>query len=424
MQEIVLKGLDEKIYYDVCDNGLPIYMLLNDRVNKFYITYNVKYGSIDTEYKVGEEVKKVHNGVAHFLEHVNFNEADGVTAHDYFNKLGSSINAFTTFDFTSYEVFASNNFKDNLEHLIDYVQTPYFTKNLIEKEKGIIVEEVRMGKNNPGHKLYYGMNKALYKKDKRRNCVTGEEKDVVNTTVEELQNIYDTFYHPMNSFIVITGNFDPEEAIKIIKDNQSKKKFKKYLEPTKMREKEPSKVNTEYKEIEANVEIPKVRICYKMPKSIFEGFDDVMISIYLSIILRNNFGITSVLKEELLKKELIVCLCIVREIFNDVVTLEINMESRCPEKAIPIVMDKMKNLEIDEESLKRRIRCNISSLINDYDDIEYVNTDIMDQLINHKKIIDDMFERYNSLNIEDAMEIRNRLDLNNHSTVLLVPYRK
>ena len=281
-----------------------------------------------------------------------------------------------------------------------------------------------MGKNNPGHKLYYGMNKALYKKDKRRNCVTGEEKDVVNTTVEELQNVYDTFYHPMNSFVIITGNFDPEEAIKIIKDNQSKKKFKKYLEPIKMREKEPSKVNTEYKEIEANVEIPKVRICYKMPKSVFEGFDDVMISIYLSIILRNNFGITSVLREELLEKELVVGLGISREIFNDVVTLEINMESRCPEKAIPIVMDKMKNLEIDEESLKRRIRCNISSLINDYDDIEYVNTDIMDQLVNHKKIIDDMFERYNSLNIEDAKEIRKRLDLNNHSTVLLVPYRK
>ena len=66
-----------------------------------------------------------------------------------------------------------------------------------------------MGKNNPGHKLYYGMNKALYKKDKRRNCVTGEEKDVVNTTVEELQNVYDTFYHPMNSFVIITGNALP-----------------------------------------------------------------------------------------------------------------------------------------------------------------------------------------------------------------------
>jgi len=426
MKEILLKGINEKVYYDECSNGLPIYMLVNDKVNNFYITLSVKYGSIDTEYKTkgSKEWKKVHDGVAHFLEHVNFNESDGVTAHDYFNKLGSSINAFTTFDFTSYEVFASSDFEDNLNHLLDYVQTPYFTKELIEKEKGIIVEEVRMGKNNPGHKLYYGMNKALYKKDKRRICVTGEEEDVKSTTVKELQNVYDTFYHPMNSFVIITGNFNPYEAVKIIKDNQDSKKFKEYLNPIKKREKEPSKVNIEYEEIEANVEIPKVKICYKMPKSIFKDFDDVMTSIYLSIILRNNFGSTSYLREELLEKELVVGIGANREIFNDVVTLEINMETRYPEEVIPIVMDKMNHLEITEEDLKRRIRCNISTLINDYDDIEYVNTDLMDQLINHGKIIDDMFVRYNSLNIDDARKILKELDLSNHSTVMLKPYKK
>ena len=106
MQEINLKGIDEKIYYDICDNGLPIYMVVNDKVNNFYITLNVRYGSVDTEYKVkgSKEYEKVHNGLAHFLEHVNFNEGEGLTAHDYFNNLGSSINAFTTFDFTSYGI--------------------------------------------------------------------------------------------------------------------------------------------------------------------------------------------------------------------------------------------------------------------------------------------------------------------------------
>ena len=101
------------------------------------------------------------------------------------------------------------------------------------------------------------------------------------------------------------------------------------------------------------------------------------------------------------------------------VTLEINMETRYPEEVIPIVMDKMNHLEITEEDLKRRIRCNISTLINDYDDIEYVNTDLMDQLINHGKVIDDMFIRYNSLNIEDAKKVLNEMDLSNHSIVML-----
>ena len=193
MQEIILKGCDEKILTETLDNGLQVYMLVNEKVNNFYMTLSVKYGSVDTEYecKGEKEYRQVHNGVAHFLEHVNFNEGEGLTAHDYFNKLGSSINAFTTFDFTLYEVFASSEFTSNLNHLLDYVQTPYFTKDLIEKEKGIICEEVKMGKNNPGHKLYYGMNNALFKNDKRKNLVTGEIEDVKATTVFELQDIYE-----------------------------------------------------------------------------------------------------------------------------------------------------------------------------------------------------------------------------------------
>ncbi len=426
MKKIKLKGLNEELFYDVCFNGLPVYMLVNEKVNNFYLTLSVRYGSVDTEFKEkkSKEWRKVHNGVAHFLEHVNFNEGDGATAHDYFNKLGSSINAFTTFDFTSYEVFASSHFEDNLNHLLDYVQTPYFTKELIEKEKGIIVEEVRMGKNNPGHNLYYGMNQALYKKDKRRYFVTGDEQDVLDTTVKELQDVYDTFYHPANSFLIITGNFNPYEAMKIVKDNQAKKTFKKYSNPIKKREKEPLQVCEEYREIESNVEIPKVKICYKMPKSIFKGYDDIFINTYLSIILRNNFGSTSFFREELLEKELVVGIGANRDIFGDTVTIEVNVETKYPDEVIPMVMDKMKSLELTEEDLKRRIRCNIASLINDYDDIEYVNTDLMDQLINYGGIIDDMFIKYNSLDYEDAKDIIHRINLEHHSIVVLIPFKQ
>ena len=190
MEQIKVKGVDEIIYYEKLDNGLPVYMLVNKNVNSFYITFSVKYGSVDTEFSYNGNDYQVHDGVAHFLEHVNFNEKDGYTAHDFFRKIGSNINAFTTFDFTCYEVMGTSKFKSNLIHLLDYVQTPYFTKDLVEKEKGIIVEEVKMGKNNPGHKLYFGMNKCLYKKDKRKNLVTGEVDDVLNITVDELQNVY------------------------------------------------------------------------------------------------------------------------------------------------------------------------------------------------------------------------------------------
>lgn len=426
MQEIILKGCDEKILTETLDNGLQVYMLVNEKVNNFYMTLSVKYGSIDTEYKCkGEkEYKHVHDGVAHFLEHVNFNEGEGITAHDYFNKLGSSINAFTTFDFTLYEVFASSEFESNLNHLLDYVQTPYFTKALIEKEKGIICEEVKMGKNNPGHKLYYGMNNALFKNDKRKFLVTGEVEDVKATTVEELQDIYDTFYHPQNMYLVITGNFNPYEAIGIIKENQAKKEFPPYRNPVIKEYKEPRDVNEEYKEIEANVEIPKVKICYKMPKQVFGDIEEKLLNIYLSIILRNNFGSTSYLREELLEKELVVGIGVGREIFKDVVTIEINIETKYPSDVIPIVKEKMENLSLTQEDLKRRIRCNIASLINDFDDIEYVNTDIAEQLITYGKVYDDMYDKYKGLKLKEALEIIKNIDLSNSSTVLLVPFKE
>lgn len=425
MNKIVLSGIDEIVYYDKCDNGLPIYMVVNDKVNNFYITLNVKYGSIHTEFKLegDKEFRRVNDGVAHFLEHVNFNEDDNTTAHQYFDKLGSSINAFTTFNFTSYEVFASNNFRKNLEHLLDYVQKPYFTDKLVEKEKGIIIEEVKMGKNNPGHKLYYGMNKALFKKDKRRNLVTGEVADVKKITCEELTLVHNNFYHPMNMFVVITGNFNPEEAVKIVKENQSKKKFLPYKYPVVKIDNEPEKVNCSYKEIEANVEIPKVKISYKMPLSIFKGINKDLVNIYLSVLLRNNFGSTSLLREELLEKELVTGLGANRDLFNDVITININAETKYPEKVIEILKNKMNNLEINEEQIKRRRRANIASLINDFDDIEYVNGELCDELIDDGKIITDLYDMYNSLNAIDAKKVLNMIDLSNSSTVLLVPFK-
>lgn len=426
MKEIVFKGIDEKLLTETLDNGLRVYMLVNEKVNNFYMSLSVKYGSIDTEFKGkdDEEFTKVHNGVAHFLEHVNFNEGEGKTAHDFFNRLGSSINAFTTFDFTLYEVFASNEFSSNLNHLLDYVQTPYFTEELIEKEKGIIIEEVKMGKNNPGHKLYYGMNNALYKNDKRKFAVTGDVDDVSETTVEELQSVYDMFYHPKNMILCITGNFNPYEALAIVKENQAKKKFPEYREPIRKEVKEPEAVISKYEEIETNVEIPKVKICYKMKQDTFGKMDDKILGIYLSIILRNNFGATSLLKEDLLEKELIVGMGASRDIFNNIVTIEINVETKYPEEVIKIIQDQMKRLKLNKEDLKRRIRSSIASLINDFDDIEYVNTEIVDQLISFDKVYDDMYDIYNSLNMEIAKKVLKAINLKNSSVVMLVPFKE
>ena len=226
MKGIKLNKLKEVIYYDVCDNGLEIYMWTNEKVNNYYATLNVKYGSCDTKFKIKDKEYKVSNGVAHFLEHINFHESDGTTADEYFNKSGSGVNAFTTFEYTAYEIFGSHDLLGDVKHLLDFVMDKVVDDDIIENERNIIVEEAKMGKNSPGHRLFYESNKALYNVNNKRNEIVGSVKDIKNLTKQEIENDYDSFYRPDNMFIVVTGNFNPYEVATMIKESQSKNIYK------------------------------------------------------------------------------------------------------------------------------------------------------------------------------------------------------
>jgi len=174
MEKISIKGIDEEILYTVSKKGLPIYIWKNEFAKSFYLSLNVLYGSIDTEFTIDNKKYKVPSGIAHFMEHIKFNVDKDTTANDLFDPLGSDINAFTTFKYTSYLVYGTSKLEENLNNLLDYVYNPYFTKEMIKKEKGIITSEINMGKDQPYNKLYYEFNKALYHKEKFRNLVTGD----------------------------------------------------------------------------------------------------------------------------------------------------------------------------------------------------------------------------------------------------------
>ena len=148
MNKVEILGTKESLYIEHLDNGLDIYMQPNDKVKNFYITLNVKYGSIYTNYKFNGEKHNDPKGIAHYLEHLMFNMPDE-DAFDHFAALGSSVNAYTSNEVTCYEVFSNSKFKENLSYLIKMVFTPYFNKELISKEKGIITEEIKMYEDDP-----------------------------------------------------------------------------------------------------------------------------------------------------------------------------------------------------------------------------------------------------------------------------------
>ena len=280
MEKIIINGLKEEIYYEKLPCGLDVYLWSNEKINSFFASLNVNYGSIHTEFKLkGEKnYRKVPNGIAHFLEHVNFNIKGG-TAYDLFDKLGSDINAFTTFEYTSYHVSGATNLKDNLNCLLDYVYTPYFKKNLINNEKGIITEEARAGLDNPGAVCFYKELENTLINDKRKNKIVGD--------LEDIKNMYNKLILE-NSFYrgLIVGNLDVQEF----------ESFRKFI---------PFK--SEMESLDFTDEIPIIKDDIEIPDNkINESF------IYITYTTKkDSYAIINILNSILNSREL--CLQIIRE---------------------------------------------------------------------------------------------------------------
>lgn len=421
MEELELKGLNEKIYVYHTKCGLPIYMWVNEKVSSMYASLSVKYGSIHTKFKIGKKTYEVPNGIAHFLEHVKFNINEETTAHDEFYKLGGDANAFTTFDYTSYIVFATNNKKENLEELLNFVYNPFFTKKCISKEKGIIVEEANMGLDDPYSIVFFHSLLNTLQKSKYRNTITGTPDDVTSITLEDVKLVYDTFYHPENMFLTLTGNFNPYEMACLVEDNLSKKKFGKYLNPIIIKENEPKKVTTKYKEEYINVTYPRLKFSIKMDMSRFKNYSSLELKILTSLLFNINFGATSDFKDELMEKGLIQNMNVTCDVYDDTFVVTINVTSNFKEEIIKKVKEKLENLSISELDFKRKKNATIATLILDYEDLENVSYRIQDDVLNNGGIVTNLKYILEDETIDDLKNIIDLLDFDNISINVFLP---
>ena len=421
MKEIVLEGLDEKIYEYTTKTGLKIYMWVNEKVNSCLMTLSVKYGSIHTKFKVGKKTYEVPNGVAHFLEHIKFNINENSTAHDEFYKIGGDANAFTTFKWTSYIVFATGNKNENLNLLLDYVYNPYFTKKMINKEKGIIIEEANMSNDDPYSLIFYNNLKAVLQKSKYRNLITGEVEDIKKIELDDIKNVYDNFYHPKNMFLIITGNFNPYEMAKITEENLSKKEFKEYIEPIIIDETEPKKVTDEYSETNLNISYPKIKYSLKIPLNKFKNIGALDLKILVRLILNINFGPTSDFYTELIEKELATSLSSNLDIYEDYLVITISATTNYKEEVIKRLKDKIDTLEISEKDIIRKKNATLATLILDYDDIETVSMKIQDDIINEGKIVTDLKERISNIDKDILNSVLKYITNDNVSVNVFLP---
>lgn len=411
MKKIKLENTNEVLYYDKLDNGLEVYMLPNNNVNKFYLTLNTRFGSINTKFKYDNKEYDMPKGIAHYLEHLSFNMENG-SVFDHYSKIGSSINAFTTYDITSYNVTSNNSFKENLEYLLEYVYTPYFTKELFQSEKGVIEEEVKMYKDDPGMTIVNGTLNNVFVNDERKYLVGGTVKDVKSIKLEDVITCYNAYYNPKNMFLIITGNFNPNEALAITSEQMNKLNINNDFNVKDIYPKEPEKVNKKEEIIKMNVDKPKVSIGIKIPKNNFKNLklDNYLLKIYISSILDINFGNTSLLLEELQKGSIVDDLDYTVIESNDYFIVLILSSTYYPEYFKDKIIEKFNSLNIEDSDLKRVAKVNISNYILLFDSAVAVNNYIMDEVMDNNEVNTGFMNIMRNLNIDTCKKILTKLN--------------
>lgn len=422
MKKIKLENTNEVLYYDKLDNGLEIYMLPNNNVNKFYLTLNTRFGSINTKFKYDNKEYDMPKGIAHYLEHLSFNMENG-SVFDHYSKIGSSINAFTTYDITSYNVTSNNRFKENLEYLLEYVYTPYFTKELFQSEKGVIEEEVKMYKDDPGMTIVNGTLNNVFVNDERKYLVGGTVKDVKSIKLEDVITCYNAYYNPKNMFLIITGNFNPNEALAITSEQMNKLNINNDFNVKDIYPREPEKVNKKEEIIKMNVDKPKVSIGIKIPKNNFKNLklDNYLLKIYISSILDINFGNTSLLLEELQKGSIVDDLDYTVIESNDHFIVLILSSTYYPEYFKDKIIEKFNSLNIEDSDLKRVAKVNISNYILLFDSVVAVNNYIMDEVMDNNEVNTGFMNIMRNLNIDTCKKILTKLNNYDYTICKIMP---
>ncbi|MFB9329763.1 EF-P 5-aminopentanol modification-associated protein YfmH [Paenibacillus aurantiacus] len=263
MEKLAYPGVQETIYREVLPNGLEVVVLPKEGFSKTYATFSTRYGSIDNRFAVGggSEIS-VPDGIAHFLEHKMFEEPTG-DIFATFASQGASANAYTTFDRTVYLFSATEQIEANLETLINFVQSPYFTDENVEKEKGIIEQEINMYRDNADWRVYFGLIDALYQSHPIHIDIAGTAESIGKITKETLYSCYETFYHPSNMFLFIVGGVDPEKVMELVRRNQAAKPFEPQGEIKRFIDPEPEAVRLPRKTAQLPVSLPKVLFGFK-----------------------------------------------------------------------------------------------------------------------------------------------------------------
>ena len=214
MREFVNERTGERCVRIDHKSGLPIFVWPKAGYASSYAAFATKYGSIDNVFEVNGKQTTVPAGIAHYLEHKLFENED-CDAFEKYAKTGASANAYTSFDRTVYLFSCTGDITPSLEILLDFVQSPYFTEASVQKEQGIIGQEIRMGEDSPFRRVLYNMLRGMYHRHPVNIEIAGTVESIAEITPELLYDCYHAFYNLHNMVLSVAGNVTPEQVIAV-----------------------------------------------------------------------------------------------------------------------------------------------------------------------------------------------------------------
>jgi len=298
--------IGEQLFTKKAQNGLKIVVIPKKDYNKIFAMYSTHYGSIDSEFIVpgtGEHLR-VPEGIAHFLEHKMF-EMEYGNVFDKFAELGASPNAFTSYNNTTYLFSATSHFKENLRLLLEFVETPYFTEQSVEKEKGIIIQELKMYEDEPEWQVLLNLLKCMYHNHPVRMDIGGTVESIQKIDVATLYKCYNTFYHPSNMILLVIGCIEPEEVFELVEDIEASKGLTPQEDIKRIYPEEPATVYKSTHIVNLDVNEPLFLTGFKDIDVGYDGKALLKKEITTEILMEILFGRSSELYERLYEEGLI-----------------------------------------------------------------------------------------------------------------------
>ncbi len=424
MKKIINDFYKETYYFDTLDNGLKVYLHPKKDFHGTIAYLMVKYGSIDSEFIPSgrNEFVKVPYGIAHFLEHKMFEMPDNSVVSDKFASFGADVNAYTSYDYTVYYTSTVKNFKESLNLLLDFVQTKGYTKESVDNEMGIIEQELLMYLDDPDDRMNNAVGDTLLKEHPAKIDIGGTTASIKEITIEHLDLCYDTFYHPSNMALAIVGNFEEEEILDLVKENQKKKSFLPRKEIIRKEYLEDSTVNIKEKTLIMDVNIPKVSVNLKIGFSNATNEEIEIKKLALIYLIYQEFRSSSEFYQQLLKEE------IIDDSFNYYVVLDkafgyvsIVSNTQKIDEFISKVKEhllSLKTIEISKEHFNKYLKINKARNIRKMDFIDSIVEMHVDAFIDNIEFFDEL-DIINKVKYEDVLDVRKYFNEDSFTTVII-----